>query len=140
MKIERLFWVIVGVFVAGMCMPPLLTWLPSATAAPIKYTERASLDRNRACAMSAGGWTVIDCSAAAAYSAELEADARYLFQSTANDTYLSMHSAGSGGDADANDCKMDDGEIVDFVIKAGVQYATCLGTANSGKIKYIECE
>ena len=114
--------------------------LSAVVAMAADLSGRESANKTRACGMSSGGWTVIDCSAAAAYSAKLTANARYLFQSTADDTYLSFHSAGSGGNADANDCEMDDAEIVDFIILADAPYATCLGTANSGKIKYIECE
>lgn len=107
-----------------------------------KYNSRFAENAQRACMLETGGWTVIDCSAGAAYSAQLTVEARYLFQSTADDTYLSFHSAGSGGNADANDMELDGGDIVDLIIDKGATYATCDGNAggNSGKIKYIECK
>jgi len=117
----------------------LMLFAAAATAAVLDMPERESANLNRACILEAGGWTEIDCSAAAAYSAALTGGNRYLFQSTADDAYLSFHSAGSGGDADSGDLELDGGDVVDFVVSGAAPYATCDSSANGGKIKYIEC-
>lgn len=94
----------------------------------------------RDCILPAGGWTVIDCSAGAAYSAQLGAWGRYLLQATADTVYFATDDAASGADADANDGYLNEGEIIPILTTDTVRYVTCLGTASAGKLKYIECQ
>ena len=128
-------------YLAGFVAASVLLIVSFAAASMWEANHIQAVNLSRACMLETGGWTVIDCSAAAAYSAKLTGQSRYLFQSTADDTYLSFHSAGSGGDADANDLELDGGDVVDFVVSGAAPYATCDGNAggNGGKIKYKEC-
>lgn len=93
----------------------------------------------RACIYQTGGWTTVDCSAAVAYSAELEEWSRYVIQCT-EDAYIAFSTAGSGADADTNDGYLPKGAWTDFFTSDLITYYSCLSSAAAGKCRHIECK
>ena len=92
--LDRLF--IVGLFGLFMAV--------GAYAATTHTGEAESARHTRACELAAGsGWTEIDCSAAAAYSAALTKNTRYIVQANGGAPYFAVTTAGTGQDADSDD-------------------------------------
>lgn len=127
-------------FVIGISVAAVMLIAGVVVADYTDWNPRRSANLTRSCILPAGGWTTIDCSAAAAYSAELNAPSSYLIQSTAATVYFALDDASSGADADANDGYLDAGDIVRIATTDTSKWVTCLGTANAGKILYIECQ
>lgn len=116
-----------------------LSWF--AVAATTNMSDRESLNRTRACDFEAGsGWTEIDCSAAAAYSAVLTHYTRYVVQATGGNPYLAITTAGSGQDADSSDGYLKEGEWLILSTPNADRYISCDGSADSSKLVYLECK
>jgi hypothetical protein len=94
---------------------------------------------SRACIYQAGGWTSVDCSAAAAYSAELNEWSRYVIQCT-GDAYWAPGIAGSGVDADSSDGYLPAGSWLDFYTSDLITYYSCEASGSSGICRHIECK
>ncbi len=94
---------------------------------------------NRPCIHTTGGWTDINCTAGAAYSAVLHTHSRYIMQAVSGDPYIAFASASSGQDADSNDGYLPEGQWYEFITAGAAQYVTCDGSADTSRIRYIEC-
>lgn len=92
----------------------------------------------RACIYQPGGWTIVNCSAAAASSAALNKWSRYIVQCT-KDAYFAPGSAATGQDADANDGYLPEGAWADFFTTDQIIYYSCNAAAGSGTCRHIEC-
>lgn len=100
-----------------------------------------SAQHTRACELAAGsGWTEVDCSAAAAYSAALTKNTRYIVQAIGGDPYFAVTTAGAAQDADANDGYIPEGEWLEMRVPDATRYLCCDGSADSSKIRYLECQ
>ena len=123
---------ITGAVYAQTVANPTVPMLPEQLAANV----------SRPCLHAAGGWTTIDCSAGAAYSAALNTWSRYVMQADAGDTRIAWHTASSGADADGNDGFLPSGSWYEFITGGTVYYITCDGSLDggAGKIRYLECQ
>lgn len=105
---------------------------------PSDLTQQAQ----RACIFPAGGAAEVDCSAGAAYSAQLNAWSRYIVQCTAGAQWTTT-TVSSGADADAADLYLPTGEWLEFMTTNTIRYFSCdssVGIAGGGKCYYIECQ
>lgn len=115
--------------------------LPQSQAATTRTNDIESLRHTRACEMAAGsGWTAIDCSAAAAYSAVLTPNARYIVQAIGGNPYIAMATASSGQDADSSDGYLPQGAWLEVRTPDSARYLTCDGNADSSSLVYVECQ
>ena len=131
MKLGMVWTALVGVIGAA--------WLGMAATTTTNDTE--SLRHTRACELAAGsGWTAVDCSAAAAYSAVLTKNTRYVVQAIGGAPYLAVATAGSGEDADSSDGYLPEGEWLLLRTPDSDRYLTCDGSADSSSIVYLECQ
>ena len=108
-------------------------------AATLNTSEAESARFSRACIMPAGGWTKVDCSAAAAYSAELTENTRYIIQCT-SDAYIATDDAASGADADSNDGYLPSGEWLELLTTDTIKYYSCDASAGGGDCRHFECQ
>ena len=114
---------------------------PQLQAATTRTNDIESLRHTRACEMAAGsGWTAIDCSAAAAYSAALTPNARYIVQAIGGNPYIAMATASSGQDADSSDGYLPQGAWLEVRTPDSARYLTCDGNADSSSLVYVECQ
>lgn len=109
-------------------------------AATVKTSETESARYTRACIHPIGGWTEVDCSAAAAYSAALTVNTRYIVQAVSGDAYWTQTSAGSAQDADSNDGYLPEGSWYEFLTDSTMIYYSCDGSAASATVRHIECQ
>jgi len=93
----------------------------------------------RPCSHPTGGWTEIDCSAGAAYSAVLETWSRYVVQANAGDAYFAVTTAGSSQDADSSDGYLPEGSWYEFVTMGTLNYISCDGSAGTATVRYFQC-
>ena len=121
---------IAGMVVAQTEAQPTMTMLNSS---------KLMQNMGRPCLHPTGGWTEVDCSAAAAYSAALNTWSRYVIQAVAGDPYFAVATAGSGQDADSNDGYIPEGAWYEIVTPGDAAYLTCDGSADSSTIRYYEC-
>jgi hypothetical protein len=106
---------------------------PLVEMPPGKGTARAG-----ACAFPIGGWTIIDCSnAAAAQSAALNRWSRYVMQCGVN-SYVAWGDA-STDEADSSDGYIPAGSWLEFVTTDVVRYASCLNIGSDSDCRIIEC-
>ena len=95
--------------------------------------------RGSTCAYKSGGWTIVDCSAAAAASsALLTAWSRYVIQ-CGDDSYFAPGTASSGQDADSSDGWIASGAWIDFFTTDSVRYYSCLNKNVNSDCRHIEC-
>lgn len=95
--------------------------------------------RAGACAFTSGGWTIVDCSAAAAASsAQLNAFSRYVVQCT-DDSYFAPGTAATGQDADSSDGYVPNGAWLEFVTTGDVRFYSCLNKNADNDCRHIEC-
>lgn len=114
-------------------------WLAIPATTPTNQYESAL--HTRACEMAAGsGWTAVDCSAGAAYSAVLTKNTRYLVQAKGGDPYFTVTTAGAAQDADSNDGYLPEGAWLELRVPDAVRYLCCDGSADSSTIVYVECQ
>jgi hypothetical protein len=109
------------------------------SATPLK--NLASMDRgaSRACLFPVGGWTIINCSnAAAASSAQLNEWSRYVIQ-CGDDSYIATDDAATGGLADANDGYIPSGAWLEFLTTESVRYISCLNINKDSDCRIWEC-
>lgn len=100
-----------------------------------------SLAQIRACAFAPGGWTPVDCSAGVVYSAQLDANARYIIQAVDGSPNFRQDVAGSGLDADGDDATVPVGAWFEMSTVNGSRFFSCLGTAAPiSKLTYIKCD
>jgi hypothetical protein len=121
---------VAGFAVAATMSQPTLSRLDAAS-----FTEATF----RACDHPAGGWTTVDCTAGAAYSAALNQWSRYVIQAQSGDPYWTVATAGSGQDADSSDGTLPDKSYYEIVTFGTTKYLTCDGSADTSKLVYIEC-
>jgi len=128
----------------GMAWTALLgvigySWI--AGSATVETGEAESARYTRACAMAAGsGWTALDCSAAAAYSAALTKNTRYMIQAIGGSPYLAVTTAGSGQDADSSDGYLPEGSWLELFVPDETRYLSCDGSADSSTLVFVECQ
>lgn len=93
----------------------------------------------RPCIMPSGGWTIINCSnAAAASSAQLNAYGRYVMQ-CGDDSYLAAGTAATGQDADSSDGWIPSGAWFEFLTTDTVRFMSCLNKNLDSDCRYFEC-
>lgn len=93
----------------------------------------------RACAFPAGGWTIINCSnAAAASSAQLNAWSRYVVQCGVN-SYIATGTAATGQDADSSDGYLPAGSWLEFMTTDTIRYLSCLNIGSDSDCRIWEC-
>lgn len=115
--------------------------VPTLQAATTRTSSDESNRHTRACEMAAGsGWTAIDCSAGAAYSAVLTPNTRYVIQAIGGNPYIAMATAGSGQDADSNDGYLPQGSWLELRTPDSARYLTCDGSGDSSTLVYVECQ
>jgi len=130
------FLAAVAVFVV---MIAVAFWISEGRAALRVLDERTALAATRSCLYPIGGWTIINCSnAAAAQSAALTANARYVIQ-CGDDSYFAMGDEATD-EADANDGWIPAGAWVDFYTSATVLYASCKNKNIDSDCRVIECQ
>lgn len=99
-----------------------------------------SLTHVRGCIFPAGGWTIINCSnAAAASSAALTAWSRYIMQ-CGDDSYFAMGTAGTGQDADSNDGWLPSGAWLELVTTSTLKYISVKNKNSDSDCRIIECQ
>lgn len=112
-----------------------------ACAGTVETGEAESARYTRACAMAAdSGWTTIDCSAAAAYSAVLTKNTRYIVQAQGGNPYIRTATASSGQDADSNDGYLPQGSWWELFVPDAARYISCDGSADSSYLVFVECQ
>lgn len=112
-----------------------------AMATTVKTNEPESLRFTRACSIKAGsGWTAINCSAGAAYSAVLTKNTRYLVQSKGGSPYIAITTAAAAQDADSGDGYLPQGAWLEFYVPDATRYISCDGSADTSTLVYVECE
>lgn len=128
-------------FMAWTALVGVLVIAGIGIAATTYTSDTESLRHTRACEIEAGsGWTEVDCSAAAAYSAVLTKNTRYILQAVTGSPYLAITTAGSGQDADSSDGYLPVGEWLLIRTPDSDRYISCDGSADSGTIRYVECQ
>lgn len=116
------------IVLAGFCL-----------AASITTTQSTSAQNTRDCIYASGGWASVDCSAAVAYSAQLNANSRYVVQCTGN-ALFAPGSAASGQDADTSDGYLVAGVHYRMYTHSDNRYYSCLELSASNAIcRHIEC-
>jgi len=129
----------------------ILEWLPilvavsiiaasiAIGAATIRTGEEESLRFTRACFFPEDGWTIVNCSnAAAATSTDLGIDTRIVVQCT-DDSYINFGTSGLA-DADANDGYLPNGEWLEHGTMNGSRYFSCLNVNADNDCRWIECQ
>lgn len=98
-----------------------------------------SLQATRACMYTAGGWTIVDCSnAAAAQSAQLVSWARYVIQ-CGDDSYIAWGDDATD-EADSNDAWVPLGAWTDWFTSDTVRYVSCLNKNVDSDCRIIRCQ
>ena len=93
----------------------------------------------RACIYPIGGWTIVDCSAAAAaQSSQLNAWGRYVVQ-CGDDSYIATGDA-STDTADSSDGWLPAGAWLEFMTTDSVRYLSCLNKNSDSDCRYWECK
>ena len=130
-------------FIIGFILSTGLVITGYVIAQPMSQTGIVELpyagNAMRACIYQSGGWTTVDCSAAAASSAALTKWSRYVVQCT-KDSYFAPGTAATSQDADANDGYLPEGAWADFFTTDSIIYYSCLSSASAGKCRHIECK
>lgn len=136
-KIDKVgTWILAWTITVG-----LLIVASIGITATVRTNEAESARFSRACSIEAGsGWTEVDCSAAAAYSAELTENTRYLIQAVGGAPYFAVTTAGSGQDADSSDGYIPEGEWLEIFVPTTSLYLCCDGSGDSSTIRYLECQ
>ena len=135
-------------FLAGCFFAAVLATVGVVVAATMSQPNLQKLDAgsfsaaaNRPCIHPTGGWTEVDCSAGAAYSAVLNQWSRYIVQANGGDAYFAVTTAGSGQDADSSDGYLPEGSWYGpFVSDGTPRYISCDGSAASATVRYLECK
>lgn len=110
-----------------------------ANAALQVKDERTSLALTKACMYPIGGWTIINCSnAAAAQSAQLVAWSRYVVQ-CGDDSYLATGDEATD-EADANDGWLPAGAWLEFMTTDVVRYLSCKNKNSDSDCRIWECQ
>ncbi len=95
--------------------------------------------RSGACMFADGGWTIVNCSnAAAASSTALNSWSRYVVQCGVN-SYVAWGDAATSNDADANDGYAPAGAWVEFMTTDVVKFYSCLNIGSDSDCRHIEC-
>lgn len=115
-------------------------WAYPKTQSPLIELDPAKGEaRSGACAFVSGGWTIVNCSnAAAASSAALNQWTRYVVQ-CGDDSYFAPGTAASGQDADASDGWIPSGAWAEFMTTGDVIYYSCLNKNADSDCRHIEC-
>jgi hypothetical protein len=93
----------------------------------------------RACRFTPGGWTIIDCSAAAAASsAQLNAWTRYVIQ-CGDDSYFATGTA-TGQAADTNDGWIPSGAWLEFMTDATIRFVSVRNKNSDSDCRIMECK
>lgn len=93
----------------------------------------------RACVFPIGGWTIIDCSnAAAATSAQLNQFSRYVIQ-CGDDSYLATGDEATDV-ADTNDGWLPLGAWLEFMTTDRIRYVSCLNKNVDSDCRIWECK
>lgn len=126
----------------GLSIGASYLWAAAESSTPLK--NLANMDRGaaRACLFPTGGWTIINCSnAAAASSAQLNEWSRYVIQ-CGDDSYIATDDAATGGLADANDGWLPQGAWLEFLTEGenGVRYVSCLNKNADSDCRIWECK
>lgn len=99
------------------------------------FTQQAQ----RACLFPSGGWTIIDCSnAAAVSSAQLNAWSRYVIQ-CGDDSYFAPGTAASGQDADTNDGWVPANAWLEFLTTDTLRYVSVRNKNSDSDCRILEC-
>ena len=116
-----------------------------AIAQPMTQASVASLPpainsaASRACLFPVGGWTIVNCSnAAAATSAQLNAFGRYVIQ-CGDDSYIATGDEATDV-ADANDGWLPTGAWLEFLTTDSVRYISCLNKTIDSDCRLWECK
>lgn len=100
--------------------------------------ERMNSAASRACLFPVGGWTKVDCSAAAAaQSGQLNAWSRYVVQCR-SDSYIAWGDEATD-EADSNDGFLPTGSWLEFLTDGTSRYLSCLNVSSDTDCRYIEC-
>lgn len=130
-------------------IPPFLAlcaalWLAVSWAQPVSQSPLVEMPpakgaaRAGACAFPIGGWTIVDCSAAAAaQSAQLNAWSRYVVQCGVS-SYVAWGDA-STDEADSSDGNLPAGSWLEFMTTDSVRYFSCLNIGSDSDCRIIEC-
>jgi hypothetical protein len=118
----------------------ILVALVLAACAPERLNQAEAVNLGgRACIYPIGGWTIVDCSAAAAaQSAKLTAWSRYVFQCR-SDAYFATGDEATD-EADSSDGYAPAGAWIDFATTDAVRYLSCKNVTSDTDCRYIECQ
>lgn len=112
-----------------------------AIAGTVRTSSEESANLTRACAMAAGsGWTDVNCTAGAAYSAALTKNTRYIVQAVSGSPYFAVTTAAAGQDADTNDGYLPEGSWLELFVPDAARYLSCNGAADTSRLRYVECQ
>jgi hypothetical protein len=131
---ERMLYVTLAAIV-------LCVWGGFVVADTVRTSPEESNRFTRACAMAAGsGWTDINCSAGVAYSAALTKNTRYIIQALSGSPYIAVTTAAAGQDADSNDGYLPDGSWMELYVPDAARYVSCDGSADTSRLRIVECQ
>lgn len=120
--------------IAGVVMAqPLSSWSLLRTSNDLNQLA------TRACIHPIGGWTIVNCSnAAAAQSAQLNAWSRYVVQ-CGDDSYIATGDQ-STDEADSSDGWLPSGAWLELMTTDTVRYISCLNKNSDSDCRYWECQ
>lgn len=112
----------------------------SPTTSPmIDMPAAKGVARAGACAFADGGWTIVNCSnAAAASSGALHQWSRYVVQCGVK-SYLRWGNTASADDATSSDGYIPADAWAEFVTTDDVRYLSCLNIGSDSDCRVIEC-
>lgn len=135
MKLSHLLYA----FAAAVLVGGYLYAQPMAQHGQAPTPADLALQATRACSYPVGGWTIIDCSnAAAAQSAQLTSWARYAIQ-CGDDSYIAWGDEATD-EADTSDGWVPSGAWVDFFTTSTVRYVSCRNKNVDSDCRYIQCK
>jgi hypothetical protein len=106
---------------------------------PVQFPPKLATQLARDCIFPIGGWTTIDCSAAAAAtSGQLSAWSRYVIQ-CGDDSYIATGDEATDV-ADSNDGYLAEGAWLPFITTGTVRYMSCLNINVDSDCRYWECK
>ena len=112
--------------------------VPATQSPLVELPPAKGAARGGTCAYRSGGWTIVDCSAAAAASsAQLTAWSRYVIQ-CGDDSYFAPGTA-TGQAADSSDGWIASGAWIDFFTTESVRFYSCLNKNINRDCRHIEC-
>jgi hypothetical protein len=110
-----------------------------ALAAIPAIAQPAVQSNTEACLFPIGGWTIVNCSAAAAaQSGALNVNSKYIVQ-CGDDSYIATGDQATD-EADSSDGYLPEGAWLELRTSRSVRYISCLNVNVDSDCRYIECQ